>query len=227
MGSQALRSSRCRRPPPPQTLLSKLTFAYSHFPPSNRLKFLPEVCIDRLVSREAVIEELFDDKNPFEPEHDEALIQWILHKGRKLLLTILDTRIAKNPTDNFDSLDCFQAHGVNDDQLPWTDSSRFHPIVDAESEPWFHDTWSLHMDCFERSQWMFLVPVITSNQFIYRLQAEQILPFLQVDGEPKAGAFGRVYCVEVEPSHIDIGFPIKHVGSDPACIKLIIELLIM
>ena len=217
MESSAYRSSRWRRPPraPPQTLLSNLPFTYSHFPPSNKLKFLPKFYIDRHVSREAIIQELFDHRNPFRPEYDEELIEWILHNGRKLFLTILDSHIGKTPFDNLCSLECFRARGINDDHMPWTEASRFRPTSDPESEPWFHATWGKHMDYFERSQWRFLVPVITSDQFTYGLQPDQILPFLRIDGQPKEGAFGRVYCVQVEPSHLDIGVPVKHVSFPP------------
>ncbi|ENH62796.1 hypothetical protein FOC1_g10006259 [Fusarium oxysporum f. sp. cubense race 1] len=104
--------------------------------------------------------------------------------------------------------------------MPWTDSSRFLPIDDIENETWFHDVWSKEMDTnFRRSQWRFVVPVITSTQFRYRLEAHQVLPFLQVVGNPKEGAFGRVYCVQVEQSHIDIGFPVKRVKETPGSKK--------
>ncbi|TXB97036.1 hypothetical protein FocTR4_00011158 [Fusarium oxysporum f. sp. cubense] len=217
MESQECRSTSGRRPPqqPRQrNLASQLSeqLVDSQFPLGCKFKFLPKARIDRLVSREAIIQELSGSANPFKPE-DEAFIQWILHKARKLFLTILDSRLVEGPSDKLYSLDCFQARGLDDDQMPWTDSSRFLPIDDIENETWFHDVWSKEMDTnFRRSQWRFVVPVITSTQFRYRLEAHQVLPFLQVVGNPKEGAFGRVYCVQIEQSHIDIGFPVKRIA---------------
>ncbi|KAJ4246499.1 hypothetical protein NW762_013439 [Fusarium torreyae] len=217
MKSQERRSTGCRRPPQQarqRTLVSQLSeqLVYSQFPPGCKFDFLPKACIDRLVSREAIIQELSDPANPFKPE-DEAFIQWILHKARKLFLTILDSRIVEGPSDKLYSLDCFQTRGLDDDQMPWTESSRFLPTDNIEDETWFHDVWSKEMDTnFRRSQWRFVVPVITSTQFTYRLQAHQVLPFLEVVGNPKEGAFGRVYCVNVEQSHIDVGFSVKRIA---------------
>ncbi|KAH7216175.1 kinase-like domain-containing protein [Fusarium oxysporum] len=217
MESQERRSTSGRRPPQQarqRNLASQLLeqLVKSQFPPGCKFEFLPKARIDRLVSREAIIQELSDSANPFKPE-DEVFIQWILHKARKLFLTILDSRLVEGPSDKLYSLDCFQARGLDDDQMPWTDSSRFLPIDDIENETWFHDVWSKEMDTnFRRSQWRFVVPVITSTQFRYRLEAHQVLPFLQVVGNPKEGAFGRVYCVQIEQSHIDIGFPVKRIA---------------
>ncbi|EXK84511.1 serine/threonine protein kinase [Fusarium oxysporum f. sp. raphani 54005] len=217
MESQERRLTSGRRPPQQarqRKLASHLLeqLVDSQFPPGCKFEFLPKACIDRLVSREAIIQELSDPANPFKPE-DEAFIQWILHKARKLFLTILDSRLVEGPSEKLYLLDCFQARGLDDDQMPWTDSSSFLPIDDIENETWFHNLWSKEMDKnFRRSQWRFVVPVITSTQFIYRLQAHQVLPFLQVFGSPKEGAFGRVYCVQVEQSHIDIGLPVKRIA---------------
>ncbi|KAM0236219.1 hypothetical protein ACHAP5_009470 [Fusarium lateritium] len=213
--SQKCRSIGSRRPPQQarqRKLFSQLSeqLVNSQFPPGCKFEFLPKARIDRLVSREAIIQELSDPANPLNPE-DEALIQWILNKARKLFLTILDSRLVEGPSDKLYSLHCFQTRGFDDNQMPWTESSRFLSTDDIENETWFHDVWIKYMDTnFRRSQWRFVVPVITSTQFTYRLQAHQVLPFIQVVGHPKEGAFGRVYCVEVEQSHIDIGFPVKH-----------------
>lgn len=220
MELQERRSTRSRRPPQQarhRKLASQLSeqLVVSQFPPGCKFEFLPKACIDRLVSRGAIIQELSDPANPFKPE-DEEFIQWVLHKARKLFLTILDSRLVEGPSDKLYSLDCFQTRGLNDDRMPWTDSSRFRPVDDIENETWFHDVWGKEMDTnFRRSQWRFVVPVITSTQFTYKLQAHQVLPFLHVVGSPKEGAFGRVYCVQVEQSHIDIGFPVDRVSSHP------------
>ncbi|KAM0228896.1 hypothetical protein ACHAPO_010420 [Fusarium lateritium] len=216
MKPQERRLTSCRRPPQQarqRKLVSQLSepLVYSQFPPGCSYEFLPKAYIDRLVSRETIVQELFDHENPYKTQ-DEELIQWILHKARKLFLTILDSRVVETPLEKLYSLDCFQARGLDDDRMPWTDSSNYIPINNTSDEEWFRDVWIKEMNTFRRSQWRFLVPVIIPTQFIYRLHAHQVLPFLQVVGNYKEGAFGRVYCVEVEPSHIDFGFSVQHIA---------------
>jgi hypothetical protein len=206
-------------PPLPRTwrgeLVSRMSdqFVHSLFPPTCKFEFLPKESIDKLVLKETVIQELSDPESRFKPAQEEEFIQWILHKAPRLFLTVLDSRIVKEPYDKYYSLCSFRARGFDDDQMPWTDSSILRPIHASSDRGWFDHVWSKEMNTnFRRSQWRFVVPTITSKQFIYKLHAHQVLPFLKVVSDPKEGAFGRVYCVQVEKSHIDIGFLVERVS---------------
>ncbi|KAL3600107.1 hypothetical protein FPOAC2_04338 [Fusarium poae] len=188
-------------------------FVHSLFPPTCKFEFLPKESIDKLVLKETVIQELSDPESRFKPAQEEEFIQWILHKAPRLFLTVLDSRIVKEPYDKYYSLCSFRARGFDDDQMPWTDSSILRPIHASSDRGWFDHVWSKEMNTnFRRSQWRFVVPTITSKQFIYKLHAHQVLPFLKVVSDPKEGAFGRVYCVQVEKSHIDIGFLVERIA---------------
>ncbi|KAF4982594.1 hypothetical protein FZEAL_1826 [Fusarium zealandicum] len=193
-----------RRP----NLMTKVTreLVESDFPLGSSSWYLPPDSIDKLVTRDAIIQELDLTAGDLVQQY-EWLVQWILTEARRVFLTVIESGICGCPHHKVASMKWFCAHGLNDHRLPWIDWDSFPTITPVGDEQiWCHDTWDLKImnNCFKRCQWKFLVPVICSRHFMYKLHPEQLLPLTRVNKEEmKEGAFGRVYHVEIHRLHID------------------------
>jgi hypothetical protein len=51
------------------------------------------------------------------------------------------------------------------------------------------------------TQWEFLAPVFSPDEYSYNLPSECILPFTWKDPKPKEGAFSAVYRVKIHAAH--------------------------
>ncbi|KAF9882273.1 tol-like protein [Colletotrichum karsti] len=164
----------------------------------ENLKYLPQDCIQGLVTRKAIADELGLQSN----DPDSEFTEWILKAAPKLFLITLSSQFVRGSAELRDSMRLFQLHGFDDSQLPWTDSSAFPD--DSIKGLWERSEMT---DYFPPAQWKLLALVMDSGTFTYKIRPGEILPFTRVLSErPKEGAFGKVYRVKVQPSHTDYSF---------------------
>ncbi|KAF5486531.1 Cyclin-dependent kinase 2 [Colletotrichum fructicola] len=184
---------------------TRTSYVGSNFPPGReKSKYLPQDCIESLVTREVIAMELglvsVASQKPY-----KGLIDWTLKNASRLFLIVLHSQLVRTRTELYDAMALFRSSGLEDSKLPWSGASDF-PDENVEKS---HDRWarSEMIEYFLPAQWKFLALVIRSGTFQYNIQPEEILPFTHDSGErPKEGAFGKVYRVRIHPSHTDYSF---------------------
>ncbi|KAK2746243.1 tol-like protein [Colletotrichum kahawae] len=179
------------------------SYVDSNFPPGRgKSKYLPQDCVESLVTREAIAIELglvsVASEKPY-----KGLIDWTLKHASRLFLIVLSSQFVRNGAELCEAMALFRSSSFDDSKLPWTDASDFPDEKVEESD----DIWarSEMIEHFSPAQWRFLALVIRSGTFQYYIQPGEILPFTQVE-KPKEGAFGKVYRVKIHQSHTDYPF---------------------
>lgn len=170
----------------------------SRFDPEEK-HFLPEGCLDELLTLEVVIKELLDkdDLRPEElrlPEKKKDVVDFILSKAPKVFATAVVSGLRGKLLAV--AMVKFHSIGFHDECLPVTEHDSKHLKM-------FQDLWSnMTIRYFRQEQWRFLAPVFSRTNCKLDLKPGHILPFIKkYDNNVKEGAFGRVYRVEIHPAH--------------------------
>jgi hypothetical protein len=162
----------------------------------DRRDFLPEGCIDTLITEGAVLKELRITPVAKESKDNKKLLNFILKDGRKIFATLLISRFKGD--DLRKAITQFRRKEIGDKFLPITEQTKNNvPFFNPPRKPW--DTTSIRTFCNE--QWLFLAPVFSSERPNLELHTDDILPFTGQDGDVKSGAFGEVHQVTVHPKH--------------------------
>jgi len=155
-------------------------------------EFLPDGCIDRLITKEAVMSELALSQDDLKKGSNATLVNFILKKGKVLFAILLvsgfhGTQLVKAVTQ-------FGMKGMGDSKLPITEEIR-------RSTPFF-GSWSQNMSHnFLKKQWAFLSPVFCEEKKNLELHPRVIMPFTCQEDSVKSGAFGEVHQVTVHEAH--------------------------
>ncbi len=165
----------------------------------DRHDFLPEGCIDKLITEDAVMRELGITPEAKEIEKNRKLLDFILKDGRKIFAILLVSQFKGDDLQK--AIAQFRRNKIGDISLPITEETKikvpfFNPPK-RPKKPW--DTRSIRSFCIE--QWLFLAPVFSSERLNLELHANDILPFTGQGSDVKSGAFGKVYQVTVHPQH--------------------------
>lgn len=166
-------------------------------------QFLPEGCIDELVTLEAIIKEI-EEKDQLEPGDldlqegsvKKNIIDFVRGKAKKVFAITVVSGLRGRELGKA----MFQFMGINfvDNSLPVKEGNLAQVAC-------FRDTaspWSkVRIHNFCREQWRFLAPVFSQQNFKVDLEPEHILPFIEKDSLVKEGAFGQVFAVEIHPAH--------------------------
>jgi hypothetical protein len=162
----------------------------------DRHDFLPDGCIDTLITEDAVMKELGIIPEAKEIRENRKLLNFIRREGRKIFAILLVSRFKGE--DLHKAITQFRKKEIGDASLPITEETKINvPFFVSTRKPW--DTTSIRTFCNE--QWLFLAPVFSSERLNLELHANDILPFTGQDGDMKSGAFGEVHQVTVHPQH--------------------------
>jgi hypothetical protein len=167
----------------------------------DKQEFLPEGCINTLITKCAVIKELALTQEEMKKESNIKLLNFILEEGaRKIFAITLCAGLGGQ--DLRKAMTQFRKKNFGDASLPITEETRHKvPFFGNEDtppkSPW--DTVKTRLFC--NQQWAFLAPVFSNESLNLRLHADDILPFTCKDDDVKSGAFGEVHQVTVHPSH--------------------------
>jgi hypothetical protein len=172
-------------------------FATSKFDPEKR-QFLPEGCLQELLTSETIIKELQDDllaSQCVDPPDDliEMLVDFILQKAKKVFATTVlsGLRVGRLTHSMFEFMDL----EFTDDCLPVTYGKM--ETIFSKGTRW--SPFTIHN--FYREQWRFLAPVFSKKSFKVNLEPDHILPFIEKNNFGKEGAFGQVFQVQVHLAH--------------------------
>jgi hypothetical protein len=176
----------------------------------SNLKFLPNSCLDTLVTKATIQEELELATSSLGEIERRELIEWIHTYAKKLFLITI--RCGLSADNARDSMRCFRYFKKSDESLPLLQTT-----PDATEEPCFNPAfWTeLQIDNFSAWQWAHLAPVFDPSEYDYPLADRCILPFVKKDENIKQGAFSWVHRVEIHP---------EYNGHDALLVRLITSL---
>ncbi|KAL9616668.1 MAG: hypothetical protein Q9160_008491 [Pyrenula sp. 1 TL-2023] len=172
-----------------------LNLAESKFGNEKRENYLPEGCLEELITKATVRENL---KYSADASEQRLLVDFIDRRAKKVFAITL---LAVKNDELFQAMKQFQEHDFTDDALPVSDINNSHI---AEIRQAFSDgkLWNMFRKRqFENKQWMFLAPVFTESQLIYKFKREHILPFKSLNSKIKESTFGDVFEVKIHESH--------------------------
>jgi hypothetical protein len=164
----------------------------------DRSEFLPDGCIEKLITKCAVIKELGLTQEDMKKEKSSSakLVEFILNEGRKLFAVMLMSRFKGGDLQK--GMTQFRRNKLGDAFLPITEENESKvPFFNPPKKPW--DRQSIRAFCIE--QWAFLVPVFSDESLNLQLHRNEILPFICQGDDVRSGAFGEVHQVTVHPSH--------------------------
>lgn len=175
-------------------------FVTSEFPPGWTQKYMPRDCLNKLITKSTIIQELSrDDMDDWgEPSHrevdvDEDLIKFIITSAKKLFAITLISGIASKRLHMV--MKIFKASHYDDSKLPTS--------MDQSKPPWSHlSRWSnVVKGRFADNQWIFLAPVFREDQVRMELDNRHILPFKLASDQRREGNFSDVWEVTINKAH--------------------------
>ncbi|KAK1445830.1 tryptophanyl-tRNA synthetase [Colletotrichum melonis] len=170
--------------------------------------FLPDGCIESLITEGAISNELFDeDDDPQTPE--KALIRFVKEKAKKIFAITVCSGITGS--ELLKTVRFFRIAGFNDSHLPiekavtpgqYSSAWVFPFPFDRMAEKRIKRIWNgWRINNFYTQQWAFLAPVFSKTEFQHYLSPDCIFPFTWVNNIVKGGMFSQVYEVEIHPKH--------------------------
>ncbi|KAK4186814.1 hypothetical protein QBC35DRAFT_533079 [Podospora australis] len=173
-------------------------------------KFMPEGTLDQLITKDAILDELWEDIDDHDDSGLMSLADFIL--GRAKILFAIMVNLGMEGTTIRKAMQRFKTAdpAFTDSNLP----------IDPPQPPAVHilstftgkarDRRALwdraRIDNFYSNQWKFLAPVfLVANERHYNHDFKRgtILPFTQkYEADSDRGSFGQVYKFEVHPNHI-------------------------
>jgi hypothetical protein len=189
------------------------SFVTSTFDERNR-DFLPENCIDELITSAAIRDELELDNLAKElPELDlswqNTFVWWIIIYARKAFAILVLCNLS--PVLTRETLMRFREGNFDDSQLPFGNPRL--PIGVSLPMPWKNlfdrGFWNLsQLYQFYEAQWRCIVPVFSPREYEYDISSDYILPFTKTH-VVKGDALSAVYRVTIHPAHqkhMNMGF---------------------
>ncbi|KAK4208537.1 kinase-like domain-containing protein [Rhypophila decipiens] len=181
--------------------------------------FVPEGCLDILITRDAVIPELSegDDYDDASDELDELAI--FIERKAKKVFTILVRYMGWEGSKLVRAMRAFKDHDFTDESLPVPRPKAHNPgshILDSLNPRKGRGLWSApSIDNFFHSQWRVIVPVFGSftGSVFHDLGPYHILPFIRrFDSKAASGSFGTVHEYRIHPNHISNQLKIKEIS---------------
>jgi len=163
-------------------------------------EFLPEGCLDDLITYESVLRELgLKEQDMRKGSDEEGLVDFILKPpgAKKVFATLMFCGFTE--IDLRMAISQFKSINFQDTSLPITEKTKrdipfFEPTI---VNPWR----SMKIRHFCDYQWTFLAPVFSNNSLDLDLQPRHILPFIRATKNIDEGAFGDVHRVTIHESH--------------------------
>lgn len=193
--------------PPSNTLKDRLINVAVTWPPSSSNYFIPQDVLKKLMTRQAVLDELehaFDGDCSAKGEERNEIVEFTMERAMRLfaiLLLIGKTKWILNfMTESVSDADLpFQSSDIktNGNLLATYNPARIHRFLGKWS------SWDIQE--FSRFQWTLLAPVFELGRSPrhYDFQSDRILPFLEDDeSSRKSGGYGLVWRVKIHPGHL-------------------------
>ncbi|KAK0648663.1 hypothetical protein B0T16DRAFT_456125 [Cercophora newfieldiana] len=158
--------------------------------------FLPDDCIDELVTIDAVREHL--ECPPTKKKQEDQILDFIFdkqHGAKKLFVIALLCDIPSKDLDLAKAMLLFRKVGVHDGDLP-IKPDECAAITDSRS-PWN----PVKIRIFDERQWAVLAPVFTDQNTKLRLEPGHIFPIVGDIRGGEEGAFGEVVQVTIHEQH--------------------------
>lgn len=167
---------------------------------SMRRPFLPENCLNDLITINTIREELkLDelDRDTYSKEWQELFTEWIHTQARKVFAITVQCGLPWD--DTFDAMQLFREQDFEDKLLPIEDPRSLTDTLRKrfDSEIWF----DVRLYDFYEKQWKCLCPVFSPEKYDYDLSPECIFPFTILAGVHTEGAFSSVYKVKIHDAH--------------------------
>jgi hypothetical protein len=162
-------------------------------------EFLPENCIEDLITRDTIRKELRIDEDPANRTNDvEQLVEWIHGEAKKVFAITVQCHIRENGI--VAAMSRFRTFAFIDKCLPVENLSRQNRQT---LPPHFYSKhWiSTRLFRFWEQQWKCLAPVFDVNTYTHDLSSKHLFPFIWKDESFKEGAFSCVYRVKIHPAH--------------------------
>ncbi|ROV87924.1 hypothetical protein VSDG_09444 [Cytospora chrysosperma] len=184
----------------PKLLEDQIVGSYkrAEFPPGWVQYYVPEGCLERLITKESIIREFTrNDKAGGEKHADTDLLDYILRSARKLLAISLLTGV--NGSELHKAMKMFKSSGIKDTKLPIKFTDPLEPPWSQQAQLWT----AIKRNDFGEKQWRFLVPIFREDEIKLEIESLHILPFTLATTETKQGTFGNVWEVEIHESHLE------------------------
>ena len=165
--------------------------------------FLPEGCLDNLITEAAVTRELAVTK---QSKESRKAVYFILKEAKKVFAILLVSRFEGKKL--LGAITLFRRSKLGDTCLPVREGAESNvPFFRNPTKPW--DTVSIRTFCKE--QRAFLAHVFSGDNLNLRLDDNDILPFICQGSNIVSGAFGDVHQVTVhEKHHKNPIFTVRH-----------------
>lgn len=172
------------------------SYERAEFPPGWGQDYVPEGCLERLITKESIIREFTrKDESGGEKNVDEDLPDYVLRSAKKLLAISLLNGV--NTRDLHRAMNIFKSSGFDDAKLPVNSTNQLE-------SPWSELQWSaVKLRDFKEKQWKFLVPIFREKEIKLELESLHILPFTLATKDTKQGTFGNVWEVTIHESHLE------------------------
>ncbi|KAL3299014.1 HET-domain-containing protein [Colletotrichum asianum] len=180
----------------------------------TRQEFLPEKDIGKIITRNAIHQELFRGKEV--AGHDEDLITFIDTRAKKVFATAYYVLVGDEKS-LLNTMIYFQSCEFTDESLPIENlqvprtqeacqtkesQARLPSPFDRIVDPQLRRIWArIKVRKFYQNQWKFLAPVFSSKKFHYILPVGSVLPFVWVNKIVKEGRFSRVHEIRIHEDH--------------------------
>ncbi|EQB54101.1 hypothetical protein CGLO_06102 [Colletotrichum gloeosporioides Cg-14] len=175
----------------------------------TRKDFLPEGCLQKIVSRKAIQFELFGKKDVLHPD-EESLVNFIDRRAKKVFATAY-VALGSGGHSLLVTMSYFRSLNFIDESLPMknfrneskrnTQAEVPYPFNRDQGKSFLRIWPKLKVRNFYQTQWMFLAPVFSKDYHHHILSIDIVLPFVWVNHVIKGGRFSKVYEVEIHESH--------------------------
>ncbi|KAK0612097.1 kinase-like domain-containing protein [Immersiella caudata] len=159
--------------------------------------FLPEGCIEALVTRDAVREHL--ECPPNKKKQEDQIIDYIFNEeeggARKLFVIVLLCDIPSKDLELAKAMHLFRKEKIYDTHLPIIPDEC--PAMKDPRSPWN----PVKIKIFDERQWAVQAPVFTEHQTRHLLKPGQIFPIVGDIRGGEEGAFGEVVQVTIHERH--------------------------
>ena len=153
-------------------------------------KFIPNGCLDRIFTRENILEALRDQSFKIKPHKVQNTVDFVLKDSKRTFAILVEERLEY-------SLAKFIENGISDKNLP-IGEAQLEPISFGKSAA----------DKFIQRQWEYSAHTFSGGPYDRKLMSEWILPYAEqklIGG----GEFSRVYDVVVHPAHQELESGVK------------------
>jgi hypothetical protein len=186
------------RPTPRQSRLSAaIEYKYAR-EALHKQQFLPEDDLERLLSKEHIIEELESGSQASAQDDLATTVTYIKKHAPRTFAVLVSCDLVSKAAS-------LASTEFADVYLPVTkDLTSLSGIPwDHCALRWFHGWTRQEMKNFCQDQWLFLAKVFSMNCIMEDLHSECRLPFLSFETQETAGSFSFLHKATIHHAHVD------------------------